>query len=71
MVDTTFGGIRDKDGDEFCTAFVDDCNISTAGRGNESYDDVVDRHLEQLEVFFTAAAKRKIQFKLEEQIPLE
>ena len=39
--------------------------MSTAGRANETYDDVVERHIAQLEVFFTAAKRRKIQFKLD------
>ena len=26
---TVFGGLRDEDGEEFCSAFIDDVNVST------------------------------------------
>ena len=57
-VDSSFGHLRDDDGDVFASALVDDCNISTPGYGDESLDDVTERHLQPLEIFFTAAAKR-------------
>lgn len=65
LVDKTFGGLRDDKGKEFCSLFVDDCTISTCGYGNETDDQVFERHLRQLELFFGAAKKKRVQFKLE------
>ena len=65
LVDSTFGHLRDEDNQEFVTAFVDDCTVSTEGYGNESFNDVFERHLRQVELFCEAAKTRCIQFKLD------
>ena len=65
LADSVFGHLRDERGEEFVSVFVDDCNISTCGYNDEAMDDVIDRHLRQLEHFLSAAAEKKIQFKLE------
>ncbi len=68
LADSVLGKVRDTDGSEFVSVFVDDCG--------ESDDEVFERHLVQLEIFFKAAAEKKIQFKLDkskfawERIPL-
>jgi len=64
MADSVLGKLRDEDGNEFVSVFVDDCTISTSGYGNETQEHVFDRHIRQLEVFFSAAMQKKIQFKL-------
>ena len=60
-----FRGIRDGDGEEFLSIFVDDCNISTPRRKGESEDQTFERHLQHLEQFLKTAKHRKVQFKLD------
>ena len=57
LVGATFGGLRDEEGYEFASAFVDDCTVSTEGYDEETYDDVFERHIRQVIVFLTAAHK--------------
>ena len=52
LADTVFGKLRDADDNEFVGVFVDDCNISTESYEKETYDEVVERHIRQLELFF-------------------
>ena len=64
LADSVFSHLKYQ-GKEFVTCFVDDCSISTElepGETNES-DSLFERHLDQLELFFTAVHTKKIQFK--------
>ena len=65
FADSVFGNLRGPDKEEFLSIFVDDCNVSTQGYGNETNEQVFDRHLRQLECFFKAAQARNIQFKFD------
>ena len=67
LVDSSFGPLRDDDGNQFATAFVRDCTVSTEGYDDESFVDVVERHLRQVEIFCTAANERRIQFKFDKR----
>ena len=65
FADSVFGNLRGPEKEEFLSIFVDDCNVSTQGYGNETDNDIFDRHLRQLEIFFKAAQQRNVQFKFD------
>ena len=64
FMDSVFGGLRDKAGDEFSVIFMDDVCISTEGFDGDTDDDIVNRHIEHCTCFLEAARKHNIQFKL-------
>ena len=66
LVDSEFGHLKDSAGNEYVSAFVDDCSISIAPLNqSEPEDAVFDRHISQLSLLFAKAAQKKIQFMLE------
>ena len=64
FADSVLGHVRGPEGEECVTVFVDNCTISTTKEKGETDDSCFERHLKQLEIFFTAASKRNVQFKL-------
>ena len=50
VVDSTIGHLRDEQGEEFVTAFVDGCTVSAEGYDDESFDEVFERRLKQVDV---------------------
>ena len=64
-MDTVFGGLRDTEGEEFCSAFIDEINVTTVKAHDVETDEETDeRHAEHLELFLTKALEKKISFKL-------
>lgn len=64
LMDSTFGEVVDKKGEQFSSIFMDDVTISTNAYESDSDDDVIDRHVEHCGLFLEAGQKRRIQFKL-------
>ena len=48
LMDSTFGGLKDKGGEEFSAIFMDDVFVSTEAYTGDDDDAVVDRHIEHL-----------------------
>ena len=50
FVDIGFRGLKDDDGEDFFSIFVDDCNISIPRRTGESEEQTLERHRQHLEL---------------------
>ena len=52
FMDSCFSDLRDSDGQEFASIFLDDVSLSTEGYEGDSDDDIVARHIAHCECFF-------------------
>ena len=65
LMDQTFGGLKVPDNEEFHSIFIDDVTIPTQAFEDDTDDSVVERHVQQCEIFLAKAKGKGIQFKMD------